>query len=507
MLRINWFGWLSGFVVIGLIYHAVIIRLVGSEWRRTDFDYCYLIPVVMMYLVWERRDELQRTLSTGSWWSLIAFFFAGVLYLLGELGGEFLSLYLSFWFAIFGLCWSLLGWKKTRIVLFPIVLLLTAFPPPNYIYSRLTMGMQLLSTKIGVFFLHQVGVPAYAEGNVIDLGFMQMEVVAACSGLRFLIPLIIVGMILTYYFRDQWWRRALLLLSTLPVAIIMNGLRIGVTGILAGSFGDAVADGSAHDIMGWIMFVISTAILIGCMHLLSSRKRAPVQTVEISAGRPVLFKFAPVLIGLGLLAAAYGLAQYRSAAPLLRPTSAPLASFPTQFQGWEGRFVSIESAILKELDLSDYVQIDYRDPQGRIVDFYVAWYDSQRKGESIHSPETCLRGGGWRFRTSGAAMIDVPGFKSVRVNRAILEQNGQLMVSYFWFPVRGSHLVNGVELKLHTFWGSLISQRTDGGLVRLITPVYPNELEADADRRLQALMSNVLPVLERLLPGAEEHHE
>ena len=505
MPRINWLGWGAGALVVGLVYHAAIWRLVGSEWSRADFDYCYLIPPVMAYLLWERRGELAALPSRASWGGVWAFAAAVFFLLLGELGGEFLSLYLSLWFAVLGVCWSILGWRKLRVALFPLILLLTAFPPPNYLYSRLTLGMQLLSTWLGAEFLHALGIPAFREGNVIDMGFTQLEVVAACSGLRFLIPLVIVGMILTYYFRASWWRRALLMGATLPLAIVMNGLRIGISGLLARHFGAAVLEGAAHDAMGWTMFAVSSLCLFGCMRLLRPRGGPllavfPRPSTQAAPGRPVL---VPVLAGLIALVVASGYLRYRSMTPDVRPKAGDLAGFPTRFEGWEGRRLSLEQRFIDELDFTDYVQIDYRDGQGRAVDFYVAWYESQSKGESIHSPESCLRGGGWNFARSGAAEVDVPGFGPVRLNRALLEQNGQRMLAYFWFPARGRRLVNGVELKLYTMWDSLTLRRTDGALVRLITPLYPGEDDAGGEARLRAFLAKALPVLESVLPGRD----
>ncbi len=478
-----------------------------NEWFRADFDYCFLIPPTMAYLVWERKGELARIPSRPSRAGLAAFGAAAVFLLLGELGGEFLSLYLSLWWAILGVCWTLLGWPKLGRVLFPLCLLLTAFPPPNYLYSRLTLGMQLLSTKLGVALLHGLGIPAFQDGNVIDMGFTQLEVVAACSGLRFLIPLFIVGMLLTYYFRDRWWKRALLMVSTLPLAILMNGLRIGLTGLLARNFGVAVIDGEGHELMGWAMFLLSSVILLGLMRLLSGRGQPLFRLSEgegahAAVGPCSRVSLAPLLVGLALLLGAGGYLRYRAMTPDVLPQARPLSAFPLSFADWSGRSVPMDQKFIDALDFSDYVQVDYHDLQGRTVDFYVAWYQSQSKGESIHSPETCLRGGGWNFMRSGAVEVDLPGYRTIRVNRAVLEQNGKRMLAYFWFPARGRYLTNGLELKLYTFWDSLTTRRTDGALVRVITPIYQGESEGDGEKRLTGLLQQAVPALEEMLPGA-----
>lgn len=504
MPRTNWLGWGVGIVCVATIYHAVVSRLVFVEWRREDFDYCYLIPVIVAYLIWERKVELSSMPSRSSWAGLAAAFGAAVFLVLGELGGEFLALFLSLWLAVFAFCWALLGWQKLKLILFPLVFFITAFPPPNYIYSRLTLNLQLISTKFGADFLHLVGVPAFREGNVIDLGFTQLEVVAACSGLRFLIPLIIVGILLAYYLKDDWWKRGLLLALTLPLAVVMNGLRIGVTGLLTRNYGMQFAEGTVHDIFGWIMFVLSTLILLGFMHLLSARQGRHAQRKTefalIETDRDVAGSILPVLVVAGMLGICGAFVKYRELKPDVLPQAQVLNSFPVTFDGWRGRSVALEQQFIEALHFTDYLQMDFRDDVGKTVDFYVAWYASQSKGASIHSPETCLRGGGWQFDQVGEIDVQVSGYKNIRVNRSILEQGGQRMLAYFWFPLRGYYAVNGIELKIQTFLSALLHGRTDGALVRLITPLYPGEDEKQAELRLQDFMAKALPKLDNMLP-------
>ena len=102
--RINWLAWGIGTGAIILVFHEIIIRLVTREWSRADFDYCYLIPFTIAYLVWERKDELEHMPSKPSWSALGVFVIAGGLLLLGELGGEYLTLYLALWWAVLGVC-------------------------------------------------------------------------------------------------------------------------------------------------------------------------------------------------------------------------------------------------------------------------------------------------------------------------------------------------------------------------------------------------------------------
>jgi EpsI family protein len=183
------------------------------------------------------------------------------------------------------------------------------------------------------------------------------------------------------------------------------------------------------------------------------------------------------------------------------PPAKSFAEFPTQIGEWSGKRDVMEEKFIKELDLSDYVIVDYVNGP-RAINFYTAYYESQRKGESIHSPETCLPGGGWEFKNAGSVTLPLKSRdgKPMRVNKAFMEKGAYKQLSYFWFPQRDRVLTNAWELKIYNFWDALTRQRTDGALVRLITPVYPNEDVAQAEARLTAFTQAIVPVLNEYLP-------
>jgi EpsI family protein len=210
---------------------------------------------------------------------------------------------------------------------------------------------------------------------------------------------------------------------------------------------------------------------------------------------PPQFVVAVVLLA-GTLALAQGI-EFREKIPPAKN----FASFPTQVGDWAGKREVMEEKFVKELDLSDYVIVDYVNGS-HAVNFYTAYYESQRKGESIHSPETCLPGSGWEFKNAGSVtlpLIDRRG-APVTVNRAFMENGAYKQLSYFWFPQRDRVLTNAWQLKIYNFWDALTRQRTDGALVRLITPVYPNEDVAQAEARLTAFTQAIVPVLNEFLP-------
>ena len=185
-----------------------------------------------------------------------------LLFWIGELSGEFFTLYLSSWLILVGLCWMHLGWGKLKAIWFPSVFIMAMFPPPNFFHHNLTLRLKIISSQLGVWMLQTYGMSAYREGNVIDLGFTQLQVVDACSGLRYLYPLIIMAILLSYFYKAAWWKKVLLVLSAIPLTIITNSLRIAMTGVLYEIWGSTVAEDFFHGFSGWLIFIFGLAVLL-----------------------------------------------------------------------------------------------------------------------------------------------------------------------------------------------------------------------------------------------------
>lgn len=492
--------------LLGVLYRESYSHMLNG-WNSEEYTYCYVVPLVVAYLLWEKRAALRAQMSSPSWWGLLPLGLGAMLYLLGELGGEFYTLYLSSWWLVVGLLWLHLGWQKLRIMAFPLFFSIAMFPFPNIINNNLSLQLKLISSALGVKILQNLGMTAFREGNVIDLGFTRLQVVDACSGLRYLLPLLILGLLLAYYFRAPFWKRALLVLSTVPLTIVVNSLRIASVGMLYPLFGPQVAEGFFHDFSGWLIFMISMVILLGEMWLL---KRLPETAVEewpsksggVTATDSVdsapWIRWGVALLLLAGLVTVVRTVDFRERVPLAKP----LLGFPQTIGEWQGSRSTMEPAALDSLKLSDYLLVDFRNSRAETVGLYVAYNESQRKGESSHSPASCLPGNGWVFEDSGLATLSIgPRGEQCQVKRAFMQKSGEKLLVYYWFPQRGRILTNILELKLYAFWDALIRHRTDGALVRLITTVSAGEQPADAERRLINFARQAAPVLTTYLPG------
>ncbi|RJR23039.1 MAG: exosortase, partial [Nitrospiraceae bacterium] len=249
-------------ILLVVTYYSAYEWLIGYDWAREDYNYCYLIPFVVLYLIWEKKDRWSQEASVPSWLGLLVVMSGVILFWLGELAGEYFTSYLSSWLVVAGLLWTHAGWKKTKIMVFPLFVSLFLFPLPVFINTKLTFNLKLISSEIGIRIIQLMGMSAYREGNIIDLGFTQLQVVDACSGLRYLIPLFLMGILTAYFYRAALWKKIIITLSTVPLSIVTNSLRIAMTAVLYPSMGRAAAEGFFHDFSGWAIFMVSFATLL-----------------------------------------------------------------------------------------------------------------------------------------------------------------------------------------------------------------------------------------------------
>ena len=160
--------------------------------------------------------------------------------------------------------------------------------------------------------------------------------------------------------------------------------------------------------------------------------------------------------------------------------------------------------MLRTLRLTDYALMDFVTPNRRGgVNFYVAYYESQRKGEAVHSPRSCIPGDGWEIESLSRRSVEgitVPGGGALTVNRVVIAKGDLRQVVYYWFAQRGRHPTNEYLVKWYLFIDGLTRNRTDGALVRLVTPLGRNEPEEAADARLGDFLRDVFPRLNAFVP-------
>jgi exosortase D (VPLPA-CTERM-specific) len=317
------------------------------------------------------------------------------------------------------------------------------------------------------------------------------------------------------------WKRVLLVLSSIPISILVNGFRIGMIGVLVELYGEGAAEGFYHLFEGWVLFMASLGLLILEMWVLARISAAgqhmlfrerftwadPTQNdleiVRPAPAMPATFLSRPAYLCSMALLVPFTLA---STAIVEREESPPprmsFVDFPMQLNRWHGVPFALEKQYIDTLRFDDYVLADYRSDNERPVNFYAAYYRSQKKGQSAHSPQSCLPGGGWEisFLQRVTLPLTPTPVRPLHVNRALIQKDDQKQIILYWFKQRDRILTDEYLVKLYLFWDAFSRGRTDGALVRIASLVGPGETEAAVDRRLFDFAALVEAQLIRYVP-------
>lgn len=257
-------------VTVGLlaVYWQVFVRLIDAWANDGNYSHGFLILPIAGYFVWERRDRLAALVDKPAYIAGAVVFAIGIAILMaGLLGSELFLSRISLIVTIAGIALFLFGWAAVRILAFPLAFLILMIPLPAIIFNQIAFPLQLLASRVGEFAISSANIPVLREGNVLVLANTSLEVAEACSGIRSLVSLITLGLVYGYFTDKRFWVRAVIVCSTVPVAIVANGVRVAGTGIAAHWMGAAAAEGFLHEFSGWAVFVIAFALILAIRSL------------------------------------------------------------------------------------------------------------------------------------------------------------------------------------------------------------------------------------------------
>src|SRR5271170_6763764 len=262
-------SWGLGFVVlvVGLLsvwpFWDGLSQMWGSWIDSAEYSHGLLIPPIAAFLVWQQKDRLERMPFVGSWWGVGIIAVGGAMLVLGQLGTVYVIVQYAYVITLCGLVLSFIGWRPFRLIAVPLLILLFMIPLPQFVLANLSTKLQLVSSQIGVFIIRMFDISVFLEGNVIDLGGYKLQVAEACSGLRYLFPLMTLGFLMAYFYKAALWKRIVLFVSSIPITVLMNSLRVGTIGLMVEHWGIGMAEGFLHEFQGWMVFMVSLALMLG----------------------------------------------------------------------------------------------------------------------------------------------------------------------------------------------------------------------------------------------------
>jgi exosortase len=240
-------------------------------WSNSELmGYGYLIPASALALLWLRRDEVSRALDSaepprgGAAWVLAAALVEslGLLADVGSLAGLGIPLLLG------ATAYAVGGTRLARALALPIGFLVFMIPPPAFLVDPMVNYLKSLVTVASVEIIRLTGVSVASQGNRIFIPGHELFVANACAGLNSIVTLLPLGVVVATFLVNGAWKRAALLASVVPLAMLGNILRVSVTAILVSRFGAEYAAGSLHESFGAATFALGTIALLGVARLL-----------------------------------------------------------------------------------------------------------------------------------------------------------------------------------------------------------------------------------------------
>ena len=195
------------------------------------------------------------------------------------------------------------------------------------------------------------------------------------------------------------------------------------------------------------------------------------------------------------------LLQARTRTEIL-PPHLPLSSFPAQLANWDSAEIVQDQKTLEVLGPGDFLERVYQDPNQKLpsVDIFLAYFPSQRAGETPHSPQHCLPGSGWNPEENVRVTLSLPGHAPFPANRYVIAKGDQRRLVLYWFWAHDRGVASEYWAKFYLVKDAIQMNRSDGSLVRLVTPIFPGETPDAAQQRILPFTSAVVPLLDNYIP-------
>lgn len=510
-------GWFKPVVLLILFiaaYWVPLKAMVSIWWTDEDYSYGFLIPIVSAYILWDKRETIKKLYVKSSWNALPGLIFFVLLSIYGILGSSgnismpaipiLIILFAAFCF----------GWAAMKELIVALGFLIFMIPVPAIFERYLGLILKDISSKMGGAIIDIMNIPVHVSGNVIDLGVTQLQVVDACSGMRYLFALLALGVIYAYFFEKAPWKRIAAVLSTIPIAIITNGVRIGITGILTDKYGVAVAEGFFHGFSGWVLFMVAFACLFVVGRILAlfppkskwGQKKVDTGDTEegpkesLPRGAAVISNKAfytsiCLMVVVGILSLSTG------ALPPVK-IQGGIEKFPTTFAGWQGQAEPVDPEIIIKSGAEESFSAFYQNADKGPVSLYIGFRSTAFLSNEnfFHSPTVCLPSSGWKILEESTHVIgNVPLFGSIKVAQLIMDGGGKKQLVYFWFQTKDKTThdknINRFHLTLH----ALRRDNTYDLFIRPIAPIRAGESIESAQQRMDGYVRDMMGTLLQFL--------
>lgn len=495
-------------ILLLLLLYGPAVTLLASMWVSHDQLHGFLVPFISLWLVWTRRESLRRLRVNPSIpLGLPLVLIAGMLLVVGEVGGVAVLGQMSLLVMIAGLVLLLLGTAYFTVLAFPIAYLFFMLTILEDVVAPLHWPFQLMTAKQGVGLLRALGMPALVEAQYIVLPHIVLEVANVCSGVNYLISITAIAAPLAYLTLKGWWCRGALVLFGLAIGVIANWVRIVLIALWS-YWGGAILHGPFHIFQGmFVAWVAYLFLFMGAWGLsrgekylgkpvISSGARSPVAIGEVRrASEPRsprgAWHRAWRIAVMTLASFAAFLFTYDPAPAGLKSA---FADFPDVIEAWVGDKAGPEQAPFRVRGADQEFFRTYRNDRGRRIHLYVAYWATQHQGKEAVSYETAEL-----HQEAKEVKVRVGPEKFITVNQGLRRNRDTKERILFWYDTGGRVIASRFQTKMAIIMNGLFHGRTNGALVLLVAdPAERGFFENEAAE--ETFIRDLLPVLRGYLP-------
>ncbi len=468
-------------------------------WDSSSDTYAhgYVVLPITLWLIWRKRHELASLAPAPDARALFVAFPLAAAWLFGSAASAQVIEQYAFVGLLITAVWALLGWRVSMRLLFPLAFLLMMVPVGEF----MVMPMVNFTADFTVFMVRSIGIPIYRDGVFFSLPSGDWNVVTGCSGIRYFLSSVVLGLLYAYLTYRTWWKRVAFTVAAFIVPIVANGFRATMIVLIAHYSDMTMALGVDHFIYGWVWF----GIVMLAMFWVGNIWREDGKEEAVAAAPPVATRAprrAYYLVAGGLVAIIAAFTAYERFLDRVQPAPSPLAGIAAA-HGW----VESEQTFTTwtpEWHGMDDQRLRYFSKDGDKVMVFLGWYGTQRQGSELINAKNLFvreKHPDWRKPTETIKTIQASG-QAFPVRYALLKStlSNQDLVAIQWNRLDGHDSVSVVRDKLELAWNKLLGMDDSGTAIVVAAPYLEKPEEAEAI--LARFLADMRPTINQRLDAA-----
>ena len=479
-------NWLKTLLMLALGWLAVIALLqptfmsMADIWERSEtFAHGYVILPISLWLVWRNREYLAAIPTQIDWRALMVILPLGVGWLAARVGGVLVIEQYALVGILISVVWLMLGMRQFRALSFPLFFLLLMVPNGE----GLIPPMMEFTADFTVAAVRLIGIPVYREGLFFNLPSGEWSVVEGCSGLRYLISSITLGLLYAYLTYRTLWKRVAFSLAAVIVPVFANGFRATMIVLIAHYSDMKLALGVDHFIYGWVWF----GIVMLVMFWVGLIWREDMD--ETVAPNPPV-KTKPAYTAALVLVALLALFPLYEARIDGRVIATPNLALPAPVQGWQKVESPFSNWEPHWVGMDQKLIGNYRNGEQQ-VQLFVAWYGAQRQNAELINTQNYMvrqKHPEWRDMRRVEKQVGVAGQPIQMAESGLMAQSGgQRILVWQWHRIHAKDGINPYRAKLELALNKLMGRPDEAAAIIIATP-YTENAQAAAET-LQAFVT------------------